>query len=288
MTLTITEQKLRNLTFNKLIDNPAYRVEDIPKKDLIQLVYNCSNNSIVSHHKHWKIFHFAFKQFYKKYRNRYISLIIVLSFFIAFISKIIASKVIVITAFSMLIFCLFYPFHTIYFAERYLYIEGQTFFLVKKLEKINKKARGFKSNTLRNINRISDKILQEIIEDEISSLDRRRGQKGEIAFISFIFALFLSWGYAYIIGDSLNDWIVWIANNSGFKDFDSIKNLTTQTIVLSLFAIGGLFMAFAIESNIEKRRSILDESLIEIKERSSKSYNPLKNIHNWISNRFFK
>ena len=286
--MTISEQKLRNMTFSKLIDVPAYQVEGIHKEDLIRLVYDCSSSSIASYQKYWKILCFAFKQFYKRYRNRYTLLIIVLSFLIAIISKIIASKVTAITVFSMLVFYLFYPLHTFYFIGRYLYIDSQAFFHIRKLEKINKKAHVFKSNRSLSVDRKSDEILQEIIENEMSKLDRKRGQKGGIAFISFLFALFLSWAYAYIIGDSLNNWILWIANNTGFEDFEPIKNLTTEIIVSSLFFVGGLFMAYKIETNIEKRRSSLNESLLEIKERSSRSFTPFKNIHNWIYNQFFR
>jgi|GEM_PF-2787508 len=285
---TETEKLLRDTIFTKLVDFPAYYFKHIPPDKLQSLVYDCSKQS---RHREWRIFYFAYKQFYKKHRHKYTLVFILASLLISIASKIIANKLTIIGTFALLIFSIFYPFHAVKFLNWYSDTHHTSSLLVSKLITINKKVIGFNSKKKKNLERMADKIFRQLIQDEIKFLDYQRAQKGKITFKVFLFASFSSWAYAYIIGDSLNSYIVRIAEYMGFGDFSQIKALTTETIVLSVFSVSAIFMAHKIESYIEKRRSMLEDIIVEIDKKSNQQSNLLKKsldqISDWFSKRKF-
>ena len=75
--------------------------------------------------------------------------------------------------------------------------------------------------------------------------------------------------YVYIIGDSLNDNIIWAANFLGFGDFEAVKNLTTQTIVFSMFPFELALLGFVFTLGLEKRCEYLKDSLAKMRTQSN-------------------
>ena len=285
--MTKSEQHLRHLVFDKLIDIPIYQLKNISTEEFKHFLSEYYDGLTKNNLTGRKTIGFASRTFYRKYRNLSTLSAIVILFFILIIIKLLFFQLTVIGIFLFLLLAFLFSVHVMNFAIWHLDIESQSNIVVSKLIEINKSIYGFRTNRPRHINKKANEIVREIIENEISRLDYKRGQKGQIAFASFMFALFFSCMYVYIMGDSLNDEIIWIANFLGFGDFDLVKNLNTQEVALALFTFAGLFMSYRIESDLEKKRLTLKESLAKIEEQSSKRSNYLKNIYNRISSWFF-
>ena len=266
--MTTTEQQLRDITFNKLIELPAYKFKSKYQAEIKHL-YRGFNNKTRNSHNRWKKFWFTLNSFYNKHWHPYALAITIISFAIASFDKPINSQISIVKVSSGLIFLLFCIIHMFWFAFWYIDIDSYFSLINRKIKRINKKVFGFKNNRQKALERRADEI----------NLDYT--WKG-IALPSFVYALLMSLGYVRIFEDSLNDKIIWAANEIGFRDFDFIKNLTTQTIVEFVFSFAILLCSFIIILSLKKRRECLEDSLREVNHRLDKRSLPAK-IFSWFS-----
>ena len=258
--MTIIEQQLHNMTFNKLIKLPAYEFKSKYREE-IKYMYKGFSNTTRNGYNRWQIFWLALKSFYNRYQNLCVLAIIIISLAIALFDKAITSQISIVRVFSFLVFVVSFVIHIAQFEVWCSYVQGYFSLINRKLKRINKKVSGFRNNRQRALDRRANEIIKEIIEEDKSNLDYTWKQS---SLVNFVFALYISLAYVYIIGDSLNYQIISAANIIGFEDFDFIRNLTTQTIVFSLFPFEMLLSNFVIISSLKKRRECLEDSLTEV------------------------
>ena len=282
------KQQLRNIALAKLIDIEVDKIKGKHQKEFKKYAPTLFDNSQINNaRKYWRIFCFALKSFHNRYRHRCTLLIAIISLVIAALDRAITSpQASTIRIYLFLVSCCSFVIYIALFNIWYSDVQENFASIMKRLKKIESKINSLNINIWSNLNWVADKFIREIIEDEILSLADKWKQ---IGFVSFLSALFISLMYVYLIGDSLNENIIWAANNMGFKDFDAIKNLTTQTIVFSMFPLEIALLGLILTLSLEKRREYLKDLLAKIRiysNRRSLSTKIYSGVYNQFRNLF--
>ena len=282
------EKKLFNMVLKKLMNLPAYKLnkkyreifKEYKYAELNKLIkrktlkeYKKKNNhqdtiiksvvEIYQRPNQLKILWFSFNSLSSN--DKIVGSIAIISFICGgFFIKGNSPLLILFDLICVLIFTLSF---LLFYSQAYVYYSNinSTFSIINsRLKYIEECIVDFRYFIEYDLHKKANIILKNIIEEDISRIDDA-WKKNDIYHI--VFALLTYIIVAYMSGDILIEGIKWIANILGFENFESIKELNLETLLVFLLfsslgiRIGTGLSKYIINSGSEQRKKKLNRSL---------------------------
>ena len=245
---------------NKLIKNRSLRQSDTADRDYRKLNETKSISEIYQRPNKLKILRLSIRLFANKYKLLF--LIAILSYIFAFFVRANDPILKLIGVICFLAFYITFLVSGIQFAQWYSYVESTFSLINRTLENIEDYINSFKNINKDSLDIKANLITESIIRNEIAGLtyDLRR-----LDIYYLLIALFLSWLFVYVFGNTFIEEIKWLANIFNFGDFEVIQNLNTEKFVfLALIPFGILLAKYVILSGLKQRDKRLRQSLTVI------------------------
>ena len=246
---------------NKLIKNRSLRRSDIANHDYGMSNETKSISEIYQRPNKLKILRLSIRLFANKYKLLF--LIAILSYIFAFFVRANNFILVLIGVICFFAFYLSFLVSTIKFVEWYTYVDSTFSLINRTLVNIEDYINSFKNISKDSLDIKANLITASIIKNEIEGLkyDLKR-----LDIYYLLIALFLSWLFVYVFGDTFIDEIIWLANILNFGDFEVIQNLTTETFIfLALIPFGTLLARYVVVSGLKQRDKRLRQSLTIVK-----------------------
>ena len=210
---------------NKLIKNKSLRKEALESYDYGKLNETKSLSRIYQRPNKLKIIWLSIRLLNDKYKLLFLNAI--LSFIFAFFVRANNSILNLIGIICFFTFYTTFLVSTINFGEWYSYVESTFSFINSTLDDIEDYVNSFKDINKDSLEIKANLITERIVKNEIEGL-KYDLKRLDICYL--LIALFLSWLFVYVLGNTFIEEIQWLANILNFGDFEVIQNLNEETL----------------------------------------------------------
>lgn len=288
-----SEEQLLHIVLNNLMSLPAYKLQTKYREIFEKYVYtklersiqkntlekahtvidnndlkNQSISAIYQKPNRWNILVFSFKSLPKIYKS--IGWIAMISFACGLFSRASNPLLTLFGVISVLIFSFSFLIYGVQVSVWYSYVENSFSILNRILDDINDYIHNFGDINEKNLYTRANIILENIIKDEISSLNYNLKQ---INIFNILFAFSISFLFVYILGDSPIEGIKWIASILNLGDFEYIKELNIEKFaIFILFPLGIALSKDIVISGLKERNKRLRRSLVIVMNRIQEQY----------------
>lgn len=176
---------------------------------------------------------------------------------------------------SLIIFLLLFIIFIIKFVEIYLDLDREINKIKRTSQKIKKYIGDFGDINQANLQKRADMILENIVKDDLSSLDY---DWKKIDFLNFVLAFYIVVISIYILGDDLVVIIKSIASFLGFSSFGIVQQLNLEIVFSIFFPVVILFFKYILVTGLQNRNKLLRRSLVIVTERISESNSFRKSV----------
>ena len=285
------KEQLQYLILNNLMSLPAYklnkqykailkeytysRLSKLIKKNNFKDNWELNNNKDNSHKSighiyqrpsKLEIFLIAVKSFQGKYTK--LGLVVVASFILALLTRVDNRILGTIGILSLLVFLLSSLEYCTNFNICWMSAENTFSFINRQIDNIDEyinHTENIKNINEKNLDMISNMIVKDIINDEISGLNYDLWKKD---IFSFVFAIIISLLYVYLLGNTFVAPIQWIANVLNFSDFEFIKKINLELLIFTIiFPLGFKSGNYIYISSLKDRNKRLRQSLRIVENR---------------------
>lgn len=239
----------RSIKKNNLEQDPTTNDHNELKNQSISEIYQKPNR--------WNILVFSFKSLPNIYKRT--GWIAIISFPCAFLGRASNPWLILIGLLFVLTFSFSYLIYGIQFSVWYSYVESSFSIINRILDDINDYIHSFGDINEKNLQRRANTILENIIKDDLSSLNYNLKQ---INTFNILFAFSISLLFVYILGDRPIESIKWIANILNIGNFEYIKELNIEKFaIFILFPLGIALSKDIVITGLKERNKRLRRSL---------------------------